>query len=174
MWAGISFVTFLLLVAGIFTLLTFLEPIDEVENLPLEIQEAAGIDISKSVQAELDSLNTLVSELRNQLFFKNLAQDSLVEQITFKNNLIEGYKGTIDGLNRELTEHISRQGDIKDLAKTFESMKVSEISPILENVDDDTVINIYKNMSTRNRKNILNALTPQRAAGITQKLARGV
>lgn len=172
-WVGGSVFAFILLVAGIFAMLTFLDPIEEVENIPQEVKEAAGIDTRKQTKIELDSLNAVITDLRSQIFFNKIAQDSLTEQLTFKTNLIDGYQNTIDGLNRELTEQNSKQGDIKDLAKTFESMKVNEIKPILENVDDNTVINIYKNMSTRNRKNILNALTPQRAAAITEKLAGG-
>jgi len=60
---------------------------------------------------------------------------------------------------------------IKELAKTYETMKVSEIKPILDNVDDDTVIALYKNMGTRTRKNLIKSLSGGRAAQITEKLA---
>ena len=60
---------------------------------------------------------------------------------------------------------------IKDLAKTYESMKPEEMKPILSNLDDGTVIAIYNSMSGRNKKIIFKALNPKRAAEITELLA---
>ena len=50
-------------------------------------------------------------------------------------------------------------------------MKPKEMKPILSNLDDGTIIAIYNNMSNRNKKMVFQALTPKRAAEITEKLA---
>jgi flagellar motility protein MotE (MotC chaperone) len=65
----------------------------------------------------------------------------------------------------------NQQANIKELAKTFETMKTSEIGPILKKVDNATVIALYKNMGSRSKKMILTALSNDRAAEITQELA---
>ena len=50
-------------------------------------------------------------------------------------------------------------------------MKIAEMQPILEKLEDHTILELYENISSRNRKNILMALSAQRAARITQKIA---
>jgi len=118
-----------------------------------------------------DSLANLVQELKNDLFERSLEIDSLKEQITFQNGLINGYKKTIDGLNSQILALNKKEVSLKELAKTYESMKVSDIKPILDKVDDETVIAIYRAMGTRTRKSIMMALSAERAATITEKLA---
>lgn len=171
-WGGIGFGVFVVLVIGIFLLLKYLEPMDE------EIQfEIAANDNSMSKkllmlkQSEIDSLNSCIEKLKSDLSFLNLTNDSLKAQSEFKNNLIEEYKKNINQLNNKLTAAAKTTVSIQELAKTYESMKAEEMRPILQKVSDKTIIAIYKNMNSRKRKDILNALSSERAAAITQQLA---
>ena len=99
--------------------------------------------------------------------------DSLNNQLMLKENLINKYKKRNEELLNDLELAKRQVISIKDLAKTYESMKPEEMKPILSNLDDGTVIAIYNGMSGRNKKIIFKALNPKRAAEITEILAGG-
>lgn len=99
--------------------------------------------------------------------------DSLNNQLMVQENLINEYKNQNEELLNDLELAKRQVISIKDLAKTYESMKPEEMKPILSNLDDGTVIAIYNSMSGRNKKTIFKSLTPKRAAKITELLAGG-
>ncbi len=171
-YVGIAFVSFIVLVIGIFFVLTYLEPMDE--NMQADIAASSNSitkKILKQKQIETDSLNTKVDKINSDLFFSNLVRDSLKEQIEFKDRLIDQYKKNIEKLNKDVIAANKITISIQELAKTYETMKTDEMRPILKNVNNKTVIAIYNNMNGRKRKDILNALSSERAALITQRLA---
>ena len=79
----------------------------------------------------------------------------------------------VNSLTADLESSRKRQVDTQALAKTFESMKTEEMSPILRDIDDDTALNIYEKMSGRSRKKLLLALATDRAARLTRRIASG-
>jgi len=99
--------------------------------------------------------------------------DSLNNQLMLQENLINDYKNKNEELLNSLELAKRQVISIKDLAKTYESMKPEEMKPILSNLDNGTVIAIYNSMSGRNKKTIFKALNPKRAAEITELLAGG-
>ena len=99
--------------------------------------------------------------------------DSLNNQLMLQENLINEYKNQNEELINDLELAKRQVISVKDLAKTYESMKPEEMKPILSNLDDGTVIAIYNSMSGRNKKTIFKSLTPKRAAKITELLAGG-
>ena len=99
--------------------------------------------------------------------------DSLNNQLMLQEEIINEYKNRNEELLNKLEMAKRQVISIKDLAKTYESMKPEEMKPILSNLDDGTVIAIYNSMSGRNKKIIFKALNPKRAAEITEILAGG-
>ena len=97
--------------------------------------------------------------------------DSLNNQLMLQEEIINEYKNRNEELLNKLEMAKRQVISIKDLAKTYESMKPEEMKPILSNLDDGTVIAIYNSMSGRNKKIIFKALNPKRAAEITELLA---
>ena len=97
--------------------------------------------------------------------------DSLNNQLMLQEEIINEYKNRNEELLNKLEMAKRQVISIKDLAKTYESMKPEEMKPILSNLDDGTVIAIYNSMSSRNKKIIFKALNPKRAAEITELLA---
>ena len=97
--------------------------------------------------------------------------DSLNNQLMLQEEIINEYKNRNEELSNKLEMAKRQVISIKDLAKTYESMKPEEMKPILSNLDDGTVIAIYNSMSGRNKKIIFKALNPKRAAEITELLA---
>jgi len=171
-WIGIILIVFILFIVGSFVFLNYTNPTQE----PMEAAVAQGNEKAiqtrlKAIQAESDSLKKVIKNLRNELFFKEITADSLREQCALREDVVAGYKVEIEDLSTQLNAFNNRQVRVKELAKTYETLKAEEISPILSAVDDATIIAIYQNMSSRTRKNIIKALPGPRAAAITQQLA---
>lgn len=187
---ALSIGSFIVLAAVIFVVLMILEPSTDESPVPdeniakvepdnpekeaeppsTEGADSAATD-SSSPLSLVDSLQNVIQEMKNDLFVRSLEVDSLNEQITFKDGLIAGYQKTIDDLNDQVLAMNKKELRLKDLAKTYASMKVTDMKPILKKVDDETVIAIYQAMGSRTRKSIMMALSAERAATITQKLA---
>jgi len=184
LWSGIGLGVFVALVGIIFVILTYLSPDPEpaqraaetkpeqevIQQLPSDVTE----QVSTQVAAQLtntDSLEAVLGDVRSDLLFTKLRADSLQQRIIFIDGLVVEYEKTIANLNDQVLAKQVQSSRIKDLAKTYETMKPVEIKPILANVNDETVIALYENMSSRTRKVILNSLPGNRAAVITQQLA---
>lgn len=118
-----------------------------------------------------DSLEIKVDELTGDLFFTQVTLDSLNTVLEQKQNLIESYISQVESLEENVQTLEAKKVSIKDLAKTYETMKVADIRPILERLDDGTIIALYQNMGSRTKKNLIQALSDVRAAKITKKLA---
>ena len=118
-----------------------------------------------------DSLRSVIIQLNGDLFFTRVTIDSLNEQLGLKEDQIGRYLAEIESLESNINTLQESRTSIKDLAKTYDTMKVTDMSPILAKLDDETIIALYKNMGSRTRKNLIQALTGARAAQITKKLA---
>jgi len=170
-WVGISVVAFAVLVVVIFVVLSYLEP--EPTAVPLTALVPNGIDpkLLDEKQAEINSLNKTILSLKDSLNLKEMRIDSLQEQVQFRDGIIREYTRTVENLNSQMASANQRTLNVKELAKTFETMKVEDMKPILAQIDDPTVIDLYTNINSRNRKNLLMALSTSRAAMLAQKIA---
>ena len=173
LWTGIGIGLFAVVVGITFVVFYYLEPVDE--DLKVEMMSGDEKLAKEMIQTKQEQINLLQSELdtlRIQLADIQHVRDSLVEQSEFKDGLIREYQKTVDAMKTELAAETGKRVSIGELAKTYESMKVSEMQPILTKLDDQTVMDLYGHISIRNRKNILMALSASRAALITQKIAQ--
>ncbi len=171
-WIGAFIGLFVVLIGITFAVLSSNSPDEEI----LIVQHSAtskGVESRalKVKQAEVDTLQAQFLDIKSQIFFNKGKIDSLNEQLAFKDDLISGYVKEIEKLNVVVLKNEKQAVNLKELAKTYESMKSSEMKPILANVADATVLSIYKNMSAKNRKTLFQALDQKRAAEITEILA---
>lgn len=167
-WMLMGFVLFALLVAGIFGYLSYNEKKSEEQAAA---EEEAGTIPEVISKAERDSLVNLLSMKDSIITVRNNTNDSLSRLLANNKVTITSHEQTIDELKQQLIDKQDREENIKNLAKTYESLRVAEIGPILEDIGDSTLIDIYNQMSSRKRKNLIQALPPDRAANITNKLA---
>ncbi len=119
----------------------------------------------------IDSLKNIIKKNTGDYFFLKITVDSLYEQLSMKNEIIENQLAQTKLMEKQVQNAEQKQQFLKELTKTYETMKVAEIRPILEKLDNATVIALYKNMSGRTRKNLINGLSSDRAAQITKQLA---
>ena len=150
---------------------------DSEENLTTELDDNNLPDsLTDTFQPNIITSDTVIivdePEIEDTINTQAII-DSLNNQLILQEEILNEYKNRNEELLNKL-EMVKRQViSIKDLAKTYESMKPEEMKPILSNLDDGTVIAIYNSMSSRNKKIIFKALNPKRAAEITELLAGG-
>lgn len=169
-WVGISVAAFAVLVVVIFVVLSYLEPKPAAPPIAM-VPNGVDPKLLDEKQAEINSLNKTILSLKDSLNLKEMRIDSLQEQVQFRDGIIREYTRTVENLNSQMASANQRTLNVKELAKTFETMKVEDMKPILAQIDDPTVIDLYTNINSRNRKNLLMALSTSRAAMLAQKIA---
>lgn len=169
-WVGIGVVFFAVLVVVIFFILSYLEPEPDVPPVAM-VPNGVDPKILVAKQEEINSLNMIILGLKDSLKLREIRADSLQEQIQFRDGIIREYTRTVENLNIQMASLNQRVLNVKELAKTFETMKIEDMKPILAQIDDPTVIDLYTNINSRNRKNLLMALSTSRAAALAQKIA---
>ena len=148
---------------------------DSEENLTTELDDNNLPDsLTDTFQPNIITSDTVIivdePEIEDTINTQAMI-DSLNNQLMLQEEIINEYKNRNEELLNKLEMAKRQVISIKDLAKTYESMKPEEMKPILSNLDDGTVIAIYNSMSSRNKKIIFKALNPKRAAEITELLA---
>jgi len=189
MWSLIFLVLFIVFIGLAFVGLTLMTPSpEELEMAQRAVESRQNADNNASSNefslgypdssanmkpkfSKIDTLQSKVQELTSSLFFTRIIVDSLNDQLTLKNDHIQTQGDQLENLEKTITNLKDKSVSIKDLAKTYETMKVADMRPILEKVDDATILLLYKNMGSRTKKNLIGALSNTRAAQITKKLA---
>ena len=148
---------------------------DSEKNLTTELDDNNLTDsLTDTFQPNIITSDTVIivdeTEIEDTINTQAII-DSLNNQLMLQEEIINEYKNRNEELSNKLEMAKRQVISIKDLAKTYESMKPEEMKPILSNLDDGTVIAIYNSMSGRNKKIIFKALNPKRAAEITELLA---
>ena len=150
---------------------------DSEENLTTELDDNNLPDsLTDTIQPNIITSDTVIivdePEIEDTINTQAII-DSLNNQLMLQEAIINEYQNRNEELLNKLEMAKRQVISIKDLAKTYESMKPEEMKPILSNLDDGTVIAIYNSMSGRSKKLIFKALNPKRAAEITEILAGG-
>lgn len=156
----------------IFFILKFTDTAQEsVESVAARVNKTVYGNTIKSFNAETDSLKRVIQSFQAEIFLNKLTSDSLIEQNTMKDRLVTEYQTLLKDKEKEVLALTKRRVSSKAIAKTYESMKPAEMRPILVKVDNETIEILYESMSGRNRKSLLQALPPSRAASLTRKMA---
>lgn len=168
-WVVFSLGGLVFLITVIFSVMLFLNPPAPKEKTGTGSASKATVDYLKNKKGDLAKSEVLilkVAKLEKELSLKNNQIDSL-KQIAAEKEVLSQ---TLNKLSSELQATSDRSARAKDIAKTLSAMKTKSMGPILNKLDDDTVILIYHQTSKTARKDILLALSEDRAARITEKL----
>lgn len=184
-WVSISFGIFIVLVGGIFAALIFLTPppqpevdrpqtnLDKKNEIKKHVNQLRkGLPVMEvnRIMNEVDSLFTLISRYEDQNKKNTATIDSLNRLLEKERQEAAGFTGEIKKLKKQITEKQSKEDNARELAKTFSEMKTKQLAPILNKLDDETILLIYGQMRKNARKDLLLALNEKRAAGIAEKL----
>lgn len=118
--------------------------------------------------SEADSLRLMLEEYQKQIALRDQKMDSLSNVVNNSVQQAEKAKAMAEQLELEKQAGEDREKKAMIMAKTFSKMKVAQIAPILKNLDDETVLLIYKHTGNRFKKNILLAMNEKRAAALTE------
>ena len=179
---------FILLVGLVFGILIFMENSDdtknEVESIEIVSEENNSVlgFLLDAKQVQIDSLLNLT-----QLFTDSISEFIEVNDSINKLNLSMAKQNKADSLKIFQLEQTNQKmqsdqqaktaaanastANVRELAKTYEQMKINEMKPIFAKLDDKTIIDLYNAMSARKKPLVLKALSTDRAAVITKKLA---
>ncbi len=130
---------------------------------------------SKEMQVvvqERDSLLVDVDSILAVLGQNKAALDSLERELTFKDATAKTLEGRLQEKDVELVSLRQVGMNAQDMARTFATMTVAELTPIVAKLSDDVVMDIYKQTTNKRRKYLLTALGDDRAATLTSRMVK--
>lgn len=181
-WIGFGLGLFIIFTIIIFVSMMYivppLEPIgeatlDSVADSLLKANTVQREELEKilgTFKNHKDSLENLVLEVNNAAREKEFAIDSLQKALDANYASIKKKEAELEQLANLIKSGQNKSEKAKEIAKTFGSMDTKQIAPILNRLDNETVICIYEQMNSRTKKNILLGLPQERAALITKKM----
>ncbi len=110
------------------------------------------------LQALVANQTTKVDSLQDQLSIREAEKKILGDQLQNKDTEITSLR--VVGLNAQ------------EMAKTFATMSIEELTPIVTRLSDRVVLDIYKQTANKRRKFLLTALGDERAAAMTNRLVQ--
>ncbi len=182
-WIAIGVMPFVMIVLGVIAYLTVTKPPlpapQKAQTKQINrklILKAIKNDSSfsarviRELQAEIDSLQSELKAYKQKLSLKESEEDSLVTVLAQKDKMLASKDEELKKITAQLDRFVNSEANAKSLAKTFSSMKPAQIAPILRKLDDEIILSIYQNTNSRYRKNIILALSDDRAAGLSKRL----
>lgn len=149
-----------------------------IEN-PYDYKNIIHNSDKNTVKRLIVEQNREIEQLKNDIKNYGYRADSTgrvindrVADITHMDEEISHLKGQISIYKQNIETEKLNNISIKEMAKTYENMKVAEIRNIVQQLDDQTIMKLYKNTGTRKRQNILLALGSSSAARITEKVVK--
>lgn len=123
-----------------------------------------------TVAQQRDSLLTELQGLMDQLIERDIAIDSINQVVHLNNARVDVLEDNLEQRDADITNLREVEVNAVDMAKTFSTMSVAELTPIVNRLSDDVVLDIYKNTTSKRRKFLLSALGNERAAAMTNRL----
>ncbi len=170
-WIVFSLGVFSFAIAAIFSVMLMMQdpPPPKKANAKKPVATKAEIKKIKNKKGALSKNEKLVLEIA-ELHSAIEKKDKIIDSLKVVAAKTETLQKELQKITQSNASSKSKASRAKDMAKTLSSMKTKAMAPILNKLDDDTVILIYKQTSKTARKNILLALSEARAAKITKKI----
>ena len=168
MGLGIALMFFVLMIVVFFAIFYFTSD----EEM---LAEGDGIISSKEMQAvvqERDSLLVDIDSLLSVMARNNTALDSLERELTFVGATAKTLGGRLQEKDAQIESLRRVEVNAQDMARTFATMTVAELTPIVAKLSDDVVMDIYKHTTSKRKKFLLAALGDDRAATLTSRLVK--
>ncbi len=139
----------------------------KVEVIPMvpEIKLQMMTQTRDSLKAEIEYLQALAAGRAVRI-------DSLGEQIGLKEATISAFEDRVQSKDAEIADLRDVGMNAQQMARTFATMTVNELSPIVARLSDQVVQDIYRQTANKRRKFLLTALGDERAAAMTNRLVK--
>ncbi len=175
---AVVFLVIIILVIAVIFYLIFLSPDSLNPSVKAFVKKVPFLS-EKLVQSEgkkkLDTLKENLDEERAKI-------ESEWAKIEEQKRDLEDRKSILDKKEQELTdlEHqmtgLKTQletslKDIKDVAQYYELMEPNNAAKILNDLEDEFIVHLFKNMKKESVSRILAILDPKKAASVTKKMS---
>ncbi|UCH09902.1 MAG: hypothetical protein JSU61_11915 [Fidelibacterota bacterium] len=167
---GGALVFFLLLVGVFFIIFFFLPPGDE--DMQAEGEGFISNEELRALVQKRDSLLADVDSLQVLLSHNTVVIDSLEQELVYKDANLTALENRLQTKDAEIMTLRQVEVNAQDMARTFATMTVAELTPIVEKLSDQVVLDIYKHTANKRRKFLLSALGDDRAAALTSRLVK--
>ena len=138
---------------------------EEVITMVPEINLQMMTQARDSLSAEIEYLQALAAGRAAKI-------DSLGEQIGIRDATIGAFEDRVQSKDVDIANLRDVGMNAQEMARTFGTMTVNELSPIVARLSDQVVQDIYKQTANKKRKFLLTALGDERAAAMTNRLVK--
>jgi TolA-binding protein len=170
-WAGGSIGLFIVLLVLMYFLFPFLHPKnaeDVKKQKQTNIKMATFNPVNHNLQ-EVDSLRQRIGNLHQKI-------DSLTKSENRKQQVIDSLtqvlKNRTEPVKKAAKNTQQHSASVKDASKSLLSLEEDSLGPIVNLLDEDQLISLYKNGSTRQREKLLRTLDPKKAAVILKRVMK--
>ncbi len=183
----ISVISFPIILLGMVGLLLLLKPAPQphpkkvkatltLKEQKIKVRRHVKENLKKknwtAVTHTLDSLFTVIDVLQDSLKHKNRLLDSLKQDMAGYQKQFAQLREEIEKWQKKYQSAQKRQNKLKDIAKTLSGLKTKDMARIVAKMDDRTLVEIYNQMSTTSKKQLLAALSADRAAALAKKIIK--
>ena len=171
-WAGAAIGVFALLVVAFVVLFLF-----QAEEAPPELAEEAPETLISSTELDLmtvlrDSLQINLDSLMVILAQQQAELDSLQDILVFRDAAVNTLESRLQDRDVEINTLRELDLNAKEMARTFATMDVDALTPIVSKLTDGVMLDIYKHTSNKRRRFLLTAMGDSRAAKLTNGLVK--
>ena len=121
---------------------------------------------------ERDSLTVERDSLLQVLAMRAASLDSVGRLLSLKDADINVLGETLQQKDAEILALRKVEVNAQEMARTFATMSLDELAPIVDRLSDQVVLDIYQHTSNKRRKFLLSALGDERAANLTNRLVK--
>ena len=172
-WIGAGIGLFTVFVIVIVT--WFIFQAEEVA-LPDEVGEDEEVLVSitelEMMTAKRDTLQMAMDSLLAVLVQRSADLDSLSDVLAFRDAAIGALESRLQDKDAAIKGLREVDVNAQEMARTFATMNVEQLSPIVAELTDGVVLDIYKHTSNKRRRFLLAAMGDNRAAKLTNRLVR--
>ncbi|MFF2908559.1 MotE family protein [Paenibacillus sp. NPDC057934] len=148
-----------------------------IPDPPADLSKPA--DPKKQAEKQEESSNSTIKELKSQLSKQEENLKKITEEKTAQDNKVQALESQVDTMTQEAKAAEEAKADtteddylkqVKDLAKLYAGMKPSKAAPIMENLTQDEMVQIFSVMNNASKTAILEKMDPKKAADVSIKL----
>lgn len=183
-WVGGSVGLFVVLLVLIYLLFPYLKPEKvakvkkKINSTNQPVSEKSNLYNKRSKHnkqrkaqpdVKIDSLNQIVTNQRKEI-------KSLTEKYKHRKQMIDSLTRALKNKKNALRKMASTQQrhsvSVKKASQSLLNLGQRELAPIVNLLDTDQLMNLYRNASSRQRQKLLRTLKPKKAAVIMKKVMR--
>lgn len=170
-WAGAFIGSFVVILIAVYFLFPYLNPdkAASVKNSSSQTNRESTFDPNRYSLQAVDSLNQAISTLQGRV-------DTLQDSVNFKQQIIDSLKLEMEtGKGEPTTQPVAQKivedfPEIEEATKPLLSLDEDVLAPIVDLLEEQQLISLYRKGSGRQREKLLRSLKPEKAARILKKV----